>query len=161
MRLAPGVVQFFDAIRGTQAQDPAGDDGDPVIRRADGFWAYQLAVVVDDAAQGVTEVVRGADLLDSTGRQIALQRLLGLPTPAYAHLPVVREAGGAKLSKSLGAVPVDPADPLPALRLAYGLLGQDPAALSGPMTARDALAKALDAFDQTRIPTRDTRLALA
>ena len=119
VRLPPGTVRFEDRFRGPQAQDPGKDTGDPVVRRADGLWAYQLAVVVDDALQGVTEVVRGADLLDSTARQIALQGLLGLPTPRYAHLPVVREPSGAKLSKSLAAVPVDAADPVPALRAAY------------------------------------------
>ena len=97
-----------------------------MLRRADGCWAYQLAVVVDDAAQGITDVVRGADLLDSTPRQILLQRALGLPTPRYAHLPLVVDAHGRKLSKSLAALPVDPDDPLPALRAAWQALGQVP-----------------------------------
>ena len=109
----------------------------------------------DDAAQGITEVVRGADLLDSTARQIALQRLLGAPTPGYAHLPVVREAGGAKLSKSLAALPVDPADPLPPLRAAFRMLGQDAAVLDGPMTARRALERALAHFEPVRVPDHD------
>jgi glutamyl-Q tRNA(Asp) synthetase len=158
VRLTPGIVHFDDRFRGPQAGDPARDTGDLVVKRADGFWAYQLAVVVDDGLQGITDVVRGADLLDSTPRQIALQRLLGLPTPAYAHLPVLREPSGAKLSKSLGALPVDPADPLPALRAAYGLLGQDAAVLAGAMPAPRALARALAHFEPGRVPARDVLL---
>ena len=155
VRLPPGVVAFQDRFRGPQSQDPSREAGDPVVLRADGLWAYQLAVVVDDAAQGITEIVRGADLLDSTARQIALQRLLGAPTPGYAHLPVVREAGGAKLSKSLAALPVDPADPLPPLRAAFRMLGQDAAVLDGPMTARRALERALAHFEPVRVPDHD------
>jgi glutamyl-Q tRNA(Asp) synthetase len=160
VRLPPGTVRFQDRLRGEQAQDPGLETGDPVVLRADGLWAYQLAVVVDDAAQGITEVVRGADLLDSTARQIALQRLLGLPTPGYAHLPVVREASGAKLSKRLGSLPVDAADPLPALRVAYELLGQDPSVLTGAMAPARALDRALAGFDPTRIPGGDRLLAV-
>ena len=100
LRVHPGRVGFDDAIQGLVERDAARDIGDFVLRRADRLWAYQLAVVVDDAAQGITQVVRGADLLDSTPRQILLQRALGLPTPAYAHLPLVMDAEGRKLSKS-------------------------------------------------------------
>ena len=89
--------------------------------------AYQLAVVVDYAWQGIDQVVRGADLLLSTPRQIQLQRALGLPSPVYAHVPLALDEAGRKLSKSLASLPVDPADPLPALRHAWGWLGQDPA----------------------------------
>jgi glutamyl-Q tRNA(Asp) synthetase len=106
LRLPDQRVGFVDAIRGPFAQDLAREVGDIVLRRADGAWAYHLAVVVDDAAQGVTEVVRGADLLDSTPRQLWLQRRLGLPAPAYAHLPLLRTADGAKLGKSLASAPV-------------------------------------------------------
>ncbi|MHA4790844.1 glutamate--tRNA ligase family protein, partial [Klebsiella pneumoniae] len=81
--------------------------GDVVLLRADGCWAYQLAVVVDDAEQGITHVVRGTDLIDSTPRQILLQQALGLPTPQYLHLPLLLDATGQKLSKSQAAVPVD------------------------------------------------------
>ncbi|MCB2560756.1 tRNA glutamyl-Q(34) synthetase GluQRS, partial [Listeria monocytogenes] len=84
---------------GQVTQHLAHDSGDFLLKRADGFWAYQLAVVVDDAEQGVTDVVRGADLLDATPRQIFLQRLLGVPTPRYLHVPVVRNENGEKLSK--------------------------------------------------------------
>ena len=102
-------IAFEDRIAGRVVQHLAGDSGDFVLKRADGFWAYQLAVVVDDAEQGVTDIVRGADLLDSTPRQIYLQRLLGVPTPRYLHVPVVRNANGEKLSKQTGALAIAPA----------------------------------------------------
>src|SRR5690606_37837907 len=101
LRVADGShVGFEDGLQGRYAQDVDREVGDFVLLRADGFWAYQLAVVVDDAEQGVTDVVRGADLLDSTPRQILLQRALGLPTPRYLHLPLLLDADGHKLSKS-------------------------------------------------------------
>ncbi len=100
------LIEFQDRFAGNICQRLEADSGDFVLKRADGFWAYQLAVVVDDAEQGVTDVVRGADLLDSTPRQIYLQRLLGAPTPRYLHVPVVRNANGEKLSKQTGAEPV-------------------------------------------------------
>jgi glutamyl-Q tRNA(Asp) synthetase len=99
-------ITFVDRFAGTVTQHLEHDSGDFVLKRADGFWAYQLAVVVDDWEQGVTDVVRGADLLDSTPRQIYLQRLLGAPTPRYLHVPVVRNLNGEKLSKQTGAVAV-------------------------------------------------------
>jgi glutamyl-Q tRNA(Asp) synthetase len=98
---------FDDRWVGVTCQRLAAEVGDFVIRRADGFWAYQLAVVVDDAQQGVTDVVRGADLLDSTPRQLFLQDVLGLPHPAYLHVPVVANADGEKLSKQTGAQAFD------------------------------------------------------
>ena len=107
--------------------------GDFVVKRADGQWAYQLAVVVDDAALGVTEVVRGADLVDSTPRQQHLQRLLGYPTPGYVHLPVVLDDNGRKLSKSLKTVPLDAGHEAAALHEALTFLGQQP-----PPELRDA-----------------------
>ena len=116
-------VQFNDRWFGDISQDLATEVGDFVLRRADGFWAYQLAVVVDDAAQGVTAVVRGADLLDSTPRQIFLQRLLGLPTPSYLHVPTVNNARGEKLSKQTGAIALDLGDALGTLQRAAGFLG--------------------------------------
>jgi len=153
LRVADGaVVAFEDAIQGRFAQDVAAAVGDVVLRRADGPWAYQLAVVVDDAAQGISHVVRGADLLDSTPRQILLQRALGLPTPRYAHLPLVVDAAGRKLSKSLAALPVEPADPLPALRAAWAALGQAPAAVATAGTPAAFLRAALAAFDPAAIP---------
>lgn len=153
LRVADGSwIAFDDAIQGPQRQDVARHAGDFVIRRADGCWAYQLAVVVDDAAQGITDVVRGADLLESTPRQILLQRALGLSTPRYAHLPLVVDGDGRKLSKSSLAQPVDPADPLPALRRAWHTLGQAPAALAGTHDVPGLLQAALGAFDPARIP---------
>jgi glutamyl-Q tRNA(Asp) synthetase len=161
VRLPVTELAFVDAIRGRFAQNLGEAVGDTVLRRADGPWAYQLAVVVDDAHQGITEVVRGADLLDSTPRQIHLQWRLGLPTPAYAHLPLLLDAGGAKLGKSLGAAAVDADAPLPALRAAYALLGQDAAVLPERGTPAAALARALAAFDPARIPARDAVLPAA
>jgi glutamyl-Q tRNA(Asp) synthetase len=158
LRVPGDDVGFTDQVRGAYAQNLARDVGDVVLRRADGPWAYQLAVVVDDAAQGITQVVRGADLLDSTPRQIHLQRRLGLPTPAYAHLPLLLDASGAKLGKSLGAAALDDADPLPALRAAYGLLGQPVAALPERGTVDRALESARRNFDPALIPVADTVL---
>ena len=102
--------------------------GDVVIRRRDGAFAYQLAVVVDDALQGVTDVVRGADLLDSTPWQLALQRSLDLPAPAYLHLPLILEPDGGKLAKSRRSVPLDPARAGRQLHRALTLLRQEPPA---------------------------------
>ena len=117
------TVCFDDRWQGHQCQDLETELGDFVLRRADGLWAYQLAVVVDDAAQGITHIVRGSDLLDSTPRQIHLQHLLGLPTPSYLHVPVVVNAEGEKLSKQSGAQAIDTAAPLAALRMAGAHLG--------------------------------------
>jgi glutamyl-Q tRNA(Asp) synthetase len=116
-------VAWTDALQGAQAENLRDVAGDFVVRRVEGFWSYQLACVVDDADQGITQVVRGADLLDSTARQIHLQGLLALPTPGYLHLPLVLDADGRKLSKSAASLPVDPTDPMPALRLAVRRLG--------------------------------------
>ena len=118
-------VEYRDAIQGKRARDLPTDFGDFVVRRADGFFAYQLAVVVDDAEQGITEIVRGADLIESTPRQIHLQRVLNLPTPQYLHLPVALNEKGEKLSKQTLAAPIDPARPLPALIKVLRFLGQE------------------------------------
>lgn len=117
------VITFDDRWQGSQRQDLALEVGDFVLKRADGQWAYQLAVVVDDAEQGITHVVRGADLLDSTARQIYLQRCLDLPTPAYLHVPVVVNEQGEKLSKQTLARALDVDNPLPALVAAAKHLG--------------------------------------
>ncbi|MDR5742408.1 tRNA glutamyl-Q(34) synthetase GluQRS [Caballeronia sp. LZ029] len=109
------VVTFVDRWQGPQAQNLATEVGDFALKRADGLWAYQLAVVVDDADAGITHIVRGADLLDSTARQIYLQQRLGVPTPAYLHVDVVNNDAGEKLSKQTGAAPLDRHAPLEAL----------------------------------------------
>lgn len=150
------VIGFSDALQGPQVQDVRRDVGDFVLKRADGLWAYQLAVVVDDAAQGITDVVRGADLLDSTPRQILLQRLLGLPEPRYAHLPLIVDAKGRKLSKSDSALPIDPQRPLPALHAAWQALGQVQATVADASDVRDWLARARRSFDPARLPRTAT-----
>src|SRR5690606_33305484 len=124
-RVDTQTIDYVDAIQGRQqAMLVAGDDF--VLKRTEGYYAYQLAVVVDDAEQGISEVVRGADLLEETPRQIWLQRQLGCTSPAYAHLPLLLDADGRKLSKSESAQAVDAEDPLPALRTAIRLLGVEP-----------------------------------
>jgi glutamyl-Q tRNA(Asp) synthetase len=123
LRVAPGPVEFEDRWFGRRSQDVAREVGDFVLRRADGFWAYQLAVVVDDAAQGITDVVRGADLIASTPRQLVLQRALGLAAPRYLHIPVVAASDGQKLSKQTGATAIDDADPRQAIVAALVHLG--------------------------------------
>ncbi len=152
LRLPDGVLGFDDGLQGHFAQDLGREVGDVVLRRADGYWAYQLAVVVDDADQGMTQIVRGADLLDSTPRQIFLQQRLGLPTPDYLHLPLVLDAAGQKLGKSLQSLPVDANDPWPALTAAWEFLGQDIAVMERHGSPGDALRRALADFDPARIP---------
>ncbi|MBP9713320.1 MAG: tRNA glutamyl-Q(34) synthetase GluQRS [Sterolibacterium sp.] len=126
LRVDEENIAFTDAVCGIIGQSLADEAGDFVLRRADGLYAYQLAVVVDDAAQGVTHVVRGADLLGSTPRQILLQHRLGLATPQYAHLPVVLDAHGEKLSKQTHAAPLVAQQAIPALLAALEFLGQQP-----------------------------------
>ena len=118
-----GLVAWHDRRLGAQLQDVGADVGDFILQRADGLWAYQLAVVVDDAAQGITHVVRGQDLADNTARQLQLQRALGLPTPLYLHTPLVLAADGHKLSKQNGAAPLDLQQPLAVLQAAGAVLG--------------------------------------
>ncbi|MGH8740545.1 MAG: tRNA glutamyl-Q(34) synthetase GluQRS [Burkholderiales bacterium] len=138
-------IAFRDRVQGPQSQALATQVGDFVLCRADGQFAYQLAVVVDDAEQGVTDVVRGADLLDSTARQIHLQRLLGLPTPRYLHVPIALNGEGDKLSKQTGAAPVDPAQRDRLISEALRFLGQP---------ATSDLEEAIAAWDASRIPRR-------
>ena len=118
-----GSIVFDDLVQGIRMEDLAQQTGDFVLLRADGAWAYQLAVVVDDAEQAITHVVRGADLLSSTARQIYLQGLLGYPTPSYLHVPVAVDAAGQKLSKQTGARPIDTSAPSLALSQAAAFLG--------------------------------------
>ena len=126
LRAGDACIGFHDAIQGSIASDLAVEAGDFILLRADGLFAYQLAVVVDDAAAGITHVVRGADLLASTARQIFLQQCLSVPTPDYAHLPVAVNSAGEKLSKQTRAAPLDISRPGPALFAALEFLGQRP-----------------------------------
>ena len=125
VRVGAAVVECHDRLQATQRQAMASDVGDFVVKRADGLFAYQLAVTVDDGEQRISHVVRGADLLASTPRQILLQQFLDLPTPSYLHVPVAINLAGEKLSKQTGATPL-PAMPLPSLLAAWNFLGQPP-----------------------------------
>jgi glutamyl-Q tRNA(Asp) synthetase len=138
-----GLIDWQDRRLGTQRQDLEAEVGDFVLKRADGLWAYQLAVVVDDAAQGISDIVRGQDLADNTPRQLWLQRLLGLTTPPrYLHTPLVLAADGQKLSKQNGAAALDLTDPLAALRAAALPLGLRLQAVS----VAEALAEAVQGW---------------
>ncbi len=148
VRVPEAEIAFVDRVQGSQRQSLAREVGDFVLYRADGLFAYQLAVVVDDAAQGVTDVVRGADLLDSTARQIYLQALLGVPTPRYLHVPVAINAKGEKLSKQTGASPVDVSRRDSEIRAALRFLGQ-------PETG--SLAEAVRAWNPALIPAQRAR----
>ena len=157
MRVPDIEIAFVDGLQGEQRQRLRETAGDFVVKRVEGFFAYQLACVVDDADQGITEVVRGNDLLDSTARQIWLQRCLGVATPAYLHLPLALDHEGRKLSKSDGALPVDPMDPLPALRRALGFLDVDTSNSSNDVDA--LLQDALRHFDPRALPHCSERRA--
>lgn len=150
VRVDAADVCFTDVLQGAQRQDLARDVGDFVVRRADGLHAYQLAVVVDDAAQGITTVVRGADLLASTPRQIHLQRLLDLATPEYLHVPVALTAHGEKLSKQTHAREL-PDDPLPALLAAWRFLDQR-APPAGVATVASFWQWAVEAWSRQALP---------
>lgn len=146
----PEVWGIDDRIQGRYEQNLERDTGDFVLRRRDGLFAYQLAVVVDDAFQGVNRIVRGIDLLDSTPRQLYLQSLLGFPAPCYAHFPVLLNEKGQKLSKQHFAAPVDARQPAPLLRRALCFLNHPPPAdLAGP---GELLDWAIGNWDILRIP---------
>jgi len=146
------TVAFDDALQGPVAHDLEKEFGDFVLLRADDVYTYQLAVVVDDAEQGITDVVRGADLLGSTPRQIYLQRLLGVPQPRYAHLPVVVNNAGEKLSKQTFATPIIAANPLPALVATLEFLGQQPPQTLARGTIREFWNWALKNWKLERVP---------
>ncbi|WP_421886358.1 tRNA glutamyl-Q(34) synthetase GluQRS [Methylibium sp.] len=146
---AAAPVEWHDRRLGAQSQAVDRAVGDFVLRRADGLWAYQLAVVVDDAAQNVTDVVRGEDLADNTARQMLLQRALGLPTPRYLHTPLVRAADGEKLSKQHGAPPLDLSDPVVTLAAAGTALGLP--TLPGDSSVRDWLERAIPAWQVAQL----------
>ena len=149
----PQTLQWHDRRMGHEQQDVAREVGDFVLKRADGLWAYQLAVVVDDREQGITDIVRGADLLDSTTRQIHLQHLLRCPTPRYAHVPVALDAEGRKLSKQTGARAIDPAAAVRALARALSFLGCSPPDDLSEATAPAALLDwARRAWSADRVP---------
>ena len=143
-RVPAGTIDVVDRLAGPLVQDVAREVGDFILRRGDGAWAYQLAVVVDDAAMAISDVVRGADLLDSTPRQILLLRALGHPAPRFAHVPLILGEGGAKLSKRDGApdlsalreAGVSPARVVAALARTVGLVGPD----VREVTARELVA---------------------
>jgi glutamyl-Q tRNA(Asp) synthetase len=151
VRTTGAAIDFEDRVQGAQRQILEAEVGDFVLYRADEQFAYQLAVVVDDAEQGVTDVVRGADLLDSTPRQIYLQRLLGYPQPRYLHVPAAVNAAGEKLSKQTGAPPIDVAQRSRELRRALAFLGQ---------AETDDLAQAARNWNPALIPARRAVAAL-
>ena len=153
LRVPAGTsISFEDGLQGPITQDVAREVGDFVLKRADGLWAYQLAVVVDDAAQGMTDIVRGADLLDSTPRQILLQRALGLPTPRYLHLPLMVDASGHKLAKSSAAPAVEVQNPLQALQAAWQALGQPVGSPPMQLDVASWLQAASAVFEPGRLP---------
>jgi len=156
VRVDDAEIVVDDRLQGAIAQNLAADTGDFVVRRADGPFAYQLAVVVDDAELGVTDIVRGADLLDSTPRQVHLQRLLGMLTPRYLHLPVLLDASGEKLSKQTLAQPVSPTDAGALLDPLLVLLGQP---TSSPSSLSSRLQRAADIWQTCRIPPQRGILA--
>jgi glutamyl-Q tRNA(Asp) synthetase len=156
LRIDTAAVQFTDRIQGTFRQDVAAAVGDPVLRRRDQLFAYVLAVVVDDAAQGVTHVVRGADLLDNTPRQIHLQRSLGLATPAYAHVPLLLESDGRKLAKSSRSVRADPGSAVAQLSRIFDLLNMSPPPELRDATLSEAWAWGISRWKIHYVPKRLT-----
>ena len=158
VRVDAGPVCFEDRLQGEYCQNLEADIGDFVVRRADGFFAYQLAVVADDHAQGVTHVVRGADLIASTPRQIHLQRLLGYATPSYLHLPVAVNEAGQKLSKQTLAAPLESSKAGPSLVAALRFLGQQPEPDLARAQGGQVLAWALENFVPTAMPRHNGRV---
>jgi glutamyl-Q tRNA(Asp) synthetase len=154
VRTDQAEIEFEDRVQGWQHSSLERDVGDFVVRRADGLFAYQLAVVVDDAEQGITEVVRGADLLPSTARQIHLQHLLGVPTPGYLHLPAALNARGEKLSKQTLATPLPLSDPVSVLWRALEFLGQSPSPEWRPLRHAEFWTAAIARWSEATIPRR-------
>lgn len=161
VRATDDDIDFDDEHYGHLRQNVAAEVGDFVLKRADGLYAYQLAVVVDDADQGITEVVRGADLIDSTARQIMLQRLLGFATPSYMHLPVAIDAAGEKLSKQTLAPRVHPASAGRNLLAALRFLGQDPPRDLARESSAVILAWSVSHWNPRAIPCRKSAPAPA
>jgi len=146
------TISFTDQVFGKVSQQLERDVGDYVVRRTDGLFAYQLAVVIDDNEQSITEVVRGCDLLDSTPRQIHLHRLLGLPVPDYVHLPMAIDSQGDKLSKRTHAAPIDDNDPLPSLWRCLDFLGQHPPEELKTVSLDEFWSWALDNWSLGNVP---------
>ena len=156
VRVDEATIQFTDRIQGTFRQDVAAAVGDILVRRRDQLFAYVLAVVVDDAAQRVTHVVRGADLLDNTPRQIHLQRLLGITAPGYAHVPLLMEPDGKKLAKSSRSVQLDGGTPLPLIIKVFDLLNLSPPPELREATIPEAWRWATGRWNIDRLPARLT-----
>jgi glutamyl-Q tRNA(Asp) synthetase len=152
LRIEPGEVHFNDRLQGEQHEDLSRSTGDLIVRRRDGWYAYALAVVVDDADQGITDVVRGADLLEHTAAQIHLQGVLSLPSPRYAHVPALTEPGGAKLAKSARSVPLDPSAAPGLLVQTLRLLGLDPPGELAREAPAAVLSWAIEHFSWKAIP---------
>jgi len=161
VRVENTEISLDDGLQGSSCQHLGRDVGDFVVRRADQLAAYQLAVVVDDAAQQITHIVRGADLLDSTPRQVYLQGLLGLPTPSYLHLPVAINNTGEKLSKQTCAQAVGAADPVTVLLDVLQFLHQDVPGSAGDVTLEELWQWAVKRWDKTRLHALRTRSAPA
>ena len=156
LRVPQLEYRFVDRVQGEFRQHLGHEVGDFVIRRRDGLFAYQLAVVLDDGWQGVTDVVRGADLLDSTPRQLYLQELLGLPQPRYLHVPLIIQPDGHKLGKSYRSPPLPADQAPPLLARALRALGQQPPAELAGVTPHEVLAWGIAHWDATRIPRSRT-----
>ena len=156
LRVPELEYRFVDRVQGEFRQHLGREVGDFVIRRRDGLFAYQLAVVLDDAWQGVTDVVRGADLLDSTPRQLYLQELLGLPQPRYLHVPLIIQPDGHKLGKSYRSPPLPADQAAPLLNRALRALGQQPPGELGQASPREVLAWGVAHWDASRIPRSRT-----
>ncbi len=156
LRVPELEYSFRDRVQGEFRQHLGREVGDFVIRRRDGLFAYQLAVVLDDAWQGVTDIVRGADLLDSTPRQLYLQELLGLPQPRYLHVPLIIQPDGHKLGKSYRSPPLPADQAAPLLNRALRALGQQPPAELSQSHPQEVLAWGIAHWDATRIPRSRT-----
>jgi glutamyl-Q tRNA(Asp) synthetase len=152
LRVPELEYHFIDRVQGEYRQHLGRDVGDFVIRRRDGFYAYQLAVVLDDAWQGITDIVRGADLLDSTPRQLYLQELLGLRQPKYLHIPLITQPDGNKLGKSYRSAPLTADQATPLLLRALRALGQNPGTALSYATPREVLNWAIGHWDALLIP---------
>lgn len=152
VRVPELLYRFEDRVQGVYSQHLGRESGDFVIRRRDGLYAYQLAVVLDDAWQGVTDIVRGADLLDSTPRHLYLQELLGLPQPRYLHVPLIIQPDGNKLGKSYRSPPLDPDQAAPLLVRALRALGQEPGADLADGSVQDVLGWGVAHWNSDAIP---------